>query len=478
MTRWLNTRFIFLLLLATAGCERGARVADLEPVPVVETSRYLPVIQAQFADAMQAVDESPGNPDVNAQLGRLLYTYDQFESAAVLFERAAALQPREFIWPYLSGRARAELGQTERAEQSLTRALALESRYAPINVHLAELYLKANQDAAARDAAERILEHAPERPEAHFILAKLAVRDGKFTQALARLQRVEQLSGRFAALHYQYSQTYRMLNQPDQADVHLRLYEQLREVTADIKDPVMGEVHALNQSVDYLVSQAKWHVANGRNEPGLALLERAVENNPQSLAAHVTLVGVYSSNRRFADADRHIAAASAIDENHPKLQYAIGVARMIEERRTEATRAFERALRADPQNVDAHVQIGVLLEQQRQPERAARRYERALDLKPAHRVAHWRLGRLKLNQNDATGALAHLTQIRSLVDPASPEILLDLARALALDEDYAQSIVVLEEAKAVAQRFRNQNAAQQASMLLNQYRNRRSDSTP
>ncbi|MFK8029868.1 MAG: tetratricopeptide repeat protein [Gammaproteobacteria bacterium] len=461
---------LVLVLGLLTSCGEHTNVAELPPVPEIDTSRYLPVIKEQFATAITQVEKFPGKAATNGQLGRLLYVYEQYESAAVLFDRAGALKPKEFEWPYLSGRAKAELGQTESAEASLRRALELRSDYGPINIQLAELFLKASRDDEARSAVERVLATEPERPEAHFILAKLANRSGQFEEALKHLQRVEELSGQFAALHYQYAQLYRALGDDKQADAYLARYEQYRETTAHVVDPVLSRVLDLSMSIDALVERAKRRVTQGDNRTALALLEQAVQNDPESLAAHVTLVGIYASNGRFKEADQHIASASAIDPNHPKLHYAIGVARLLEQRRTEATRAFERSLLIDSRNPDAHVQLGVLLEQQKQPAAAMKKYQRALSQTPNHRIAHWRIGQLLLAQNNATDALAHLQKIRDLVDPAAPEILLDLAKAYADNNRYQEAVVAVEESLNLAVRFNNPDTASLARGRLKHYK--------
>ncbi len=466
-------RYLLITLFflgALAGCGDRATLSELPPVPQVDTQRYLRVIQEQIDVAIGQVEKFPGKAATNGNLGKLLYTYEQYESASIMFDRAGLLETKEFRWPYLSGRAKAELGQTDAAEQSLLRALERRPDYGPINVQLAELYLKASRDEEARTAVERALISDPDRPEAHFILAKLAARNGEAEQTIKHLERVEQLSGNFGALHYLYSQAYRQLGDHEEADVHLASYEQFKDVTANVVDLVMGNVLEMNISVNQLVTRAKRLVVGGNNAAALKLLEQAVENDPDSLAAHVTLIGVYSSNQRFAEADQHIAAATAIDPDHSKLHYAIGVARMIEQRITEATRAFERSLSIDPRNADTNVQLGMLLEQQQREGEAISKYEMALSQAPVNRVAHWRLGRLLLNRGDASGSLKHLESIREQVDPATPEILLDLARAYAAETRVDEAIATLEQSMELAQRFDNVPATNKARGLIKTYR--------
>ncbi len=458
-----------LAAIGLLGCSDRAKLSELPSIPQIDTQRYLPVIQEQINNAFAEVEESPGKAAANAHLGSLMLTYEQYESAAVMFDRAGMLEPNEFRWSYLAGRAKAELGQTEAAEQSFRHALERRPDYAPVNIQLAELYLKASRDDEARVAAERVLMMDGSRPEAHFILAKLAARNGEAERTIEHLQRVESLSGPFGALHYQYSQAYRLLGNNDEADAHLARYEQLKDVTANVVDPVMGKVFEMNMSVNQLVSRAKRLVARGNNAAALELLEQAIENDPDSLAAHVTLIGVYSSNQRFAEADKHIAAATAIDPDHPKLHYAIGVARMIEQRVTEATRAFERSLRIDAGNADAYVQLGMLFESQKREDDAIARYRTALTITPMNRVAHWRLGRLLLSRGDTSGSLDHLERISAQVDPATPEILLDLARAYAGENRFVDALATLEKSQELARRFDNVAVSNNARLLKKQY---------
>src|SRR5437867_13001267 len=94
--------FIPICLLLFAG-GNPVRAQALPDLPRLSLDNFIPPIRERIR---KAYDEAARNPrDANAvgRLGMVLQTYEDYESAAICYERARRLAPDEFQWIYYLG---------------------------------------------------------------------------------------------------------------------------------------------------------------------------------------------------------------------------------------------------------------------------------------------------------------------------------------------------------------------------------------
>lgn len=94
--------------------------------------------------------------------------------------------------------------------------------------------------------------------------------------------------------------------------------------------------------------------------------------------------------------------------------------------RTQAIDAYERALRVDPQKVEALLNCGTLFYEDGNLEKASEYFRRALDLEPENSLAHFNLGSVLEDIGEAEAARQHLRQAVRL-DPNHPDAHYNLA---------------------------------------------------
>ncbi len=439
--------------IALTACDSGPPDSALPPIPEADIDRFAPAIRRQLDAASAALSAKPRDADANGRMAMLLHAYELSAGAAALYERAALLDAREFRWRYLLGRVLAEQGANDRAVAELDRARELDPDYPSARIQLAQLHLAAGRLDSSKQLIDALLADDPERPEASFMAAQIAARQGRHAEAIARYEKVRTLSGDFAALHYGLAQAHRQLGDADAADRHTRLFELFSGTTGRIDDPILGEVHALDISATELINRARARSARGDNDGALKLLLKALDHHPDSLPAHLTVVGLYATRGQFDKADEHLDRARTVDASHPQLHYNTGIARLAENRSYEAMEAFRRAVDAEPGNADAHTQLALVLEARGKTDDALEHFRRAIAIEPLHRQANWLLGRSLMNAGDVTGAIVHLEKLRGLKDPSAPGILRDLARALERDRQIAEAETVWREAFDLAGRF-------------------------
>jgi len=98
---------------------------------------------------------------------------------------------------------------------------------------------------------------------------------------------------------------------------------------------------------------------------------------------------IAAKTRPFAEA--RAEAQSRADEESADRWYELGCELELTSVE-EAQRAYERAIRLDPDHADAHINLGRLLHEQRAPALAEKHYRRALEIDSANALAAFDLG--------------------------------------------------------------------------------------
>ena len=99
----------------------------------------------------------------------------------------------------------------------------------------------------------------------------------------------------------------------------------------------------------------------GRTDAGIGALQRAVSIQPYFMEAQVKLADAYVKAGWEEDAMRQLERVVALDPHHsPRSAYNLGLLLARQKLNTRAIQAFERAVKADPDLLDAHIQLGSL----------------------------------------------------------------------------------------------------------------------
>ena len=136
---------------------------------------------------------------------------------------------------------------------------------------------------------------------------------------------------------------------------------------------------------------------------------RVLERDPKHTVARYNLALVLKRADRLDEAVEHLEGAIAV-EPRPELYYTLGVIRSLQGDPDRAIAALRKAIRAEPQYVDAHQALGAALRSKRDWRGAAASLERAIAIRPELWGAHYTLGQVLQQAGDVAGARRHLAE--------------------------------------------------------------------
>ena len=444
-------RSIKLVIVLAAGLFPPALPAQTPPdLPALNMANFFPVVREQVEKAFQAAQANPKSADASGALGMILDTYEQYDSAAICYQRARWLDPISFRWAYYLGWVQAASGKFGEAETTLREALRMNARYVPAKLRLAEALLAAGKWEECKSLYAALARDYPEFATAHYGLGRVHSAHRDDTAAVASFQRACELFPPFGAAHYALALAYRRVGAGDKVREHLKLYEQSRTSVPGVEDPLRSAVEDLNLGPMGHMRRGVTLEQAGKIAEAIAEQEKALEVDPKQVQVHINLIALYGRTDQFEKAEEHYRAAVGLNPNQAEAHYNYGVLLVRQGKSQEAAQAFQEVVRVNPFYAEAHHNLGFLLEQQGRLAEALQQYQEAIANRPNYRLAHFHIGRILVSQNQYDEAIQHFLRTLTPEDENTPRFLYALAATYARAGDREKALDYFRRARDAA----------------------------
>jgi len=431
------------LIFMTPVTSLAQSLPDL-PQPVFDN--FAPEIREQMRKAYAAAQARPRDAEAVGRLGMTLHTYEEYEGAAVCYERARRLAPEEFRWVYYLGIVQASLGKHGEAAAIFKEATGRRPDYLPAQIRLADSLLAAGQRIESQSVYEAVIRKNAAVAQAHYGLGRVKAASGEPAVAAAHFGKAIELFPEYGSAHYALGLALRNLGQVGKAQEHLALSQKHKLSRPRLEDPLLGAIAELNALGTEILKRGVMLESAGRIEESIAEHERAIEVNPQLTQAHINLIQLYGRAGQFEKAEKHYRDVVAINPNLADSHYNYGVLLAGQGRFAEAAQAFHRSLQINQFNAEAHHNYAVMIEREGRLDEAAGHYRRALENRPGHRQAHFHLGRILVNQGKLAEAIEHFHQTLTVEDEQTPRFTYALGATYVRAGEKQKGIQYLREA--------------------------------
>jgi tetratricopeptide (TPR) repeat protein/2-polyprenyl-3-methyl-5-hydroxy-6-metoxy-1,4-benzoquinol methylase len=240
-----------------------------------------------------------------------------------------------------------------------------------------------------------------------------------------------------------------MIDEGDALKKQGRISEAMARYDAAVKaDPQCAPAHLNRGNILF---------ASARFDEARSAYQLAIACDPQCVAAHLNLGNVNYRAGDFTQALQNYQATIGI-----RPQFAdgfIGMANALAGlgRAAEAIQSYRQALSINPHNAECHFNLGVVASIQQRPHEAASSLRRSIELRPDHAPAHRILGAVLSSLGDLDAAEASLRRACH-IDPASGELLSELAMLLQFRGKYPEAVLLLAHALESAPNWPNKVA--------------------
>jgi tetratricopeptide (TPR) repeat protein len=347
------TAFLFPLALALAADER------LSPVPEPDLATLEPSVREALvrvrtgfeASSREAeTDEELG--DVYGQLGAWYQVHGLNNEALVAYRNAVTLAPWRFEWQYLLAGVHEEHEQVDAAMEGYSRALEIDSAYAPALVRRARLHLaRGDTTSAVRDLEEaRLQDDSIPAVHAELGLARLA--DGEFSSAITAFERALELDPGAVALYSPLAQAHRGLGDADKAR---QLLSRHGERQAAMPDPVAMSVLSLSRSSEHYFQLGMARSEAGAYAEAAELIGLAIELRPDHSTYYRALGEQLYQAGNFSAARQALGQAAELEPDSRELFQNLGVIEFELGQFEAAAASFARAVELGSDSSDIRI---------------------------------------------------------------------------------------------------------------------------
>jgi tetratricopeptide (TPR) repeat protein len=378
----MNRRFVWpvaLLLALASGCHTS---------PQAKEQRFLRRGQAQMAknDYTRAVLEfrsaaqtMPNDPEPYYQLGLASLGAGDGNTAVQAFRKTLQLNPKHNgaqlkLAELMVASNRKDVVEQAEANLSAVLAAAPDNPEAMDAMAQAEIELGKTDDAAKR--LEATLEKFPARLSSAVALARLKLRDRNFSGAEGVLNNAVAAAPKSSQAALALAQLYVVMGQNDKAEAGFRKAIALDSQNAtallgvaalqmagkrsDEADRTYQQVAALQGNKQLRPIHAIFLYRSGKQDAGLAELEKLAQSDPDDRNTRTLLVSAYVDRKR---ADRALAVLSAAIKRNPKDSIALLQKSALDlqaGRIPLAEQQLKQVLHLEPNSAAAHYELAAV----------------------------------------------------------------------------------------------------------------------
>ncbi|MCI0604445.1 tetratricopeptide repeat protein [bacterium] len=353
------------------------------------------------------------------KLAMNLHVHDFKNEALLCYEKAAALNPSDFRWPYYRAMLLHDRG-SEEALKYFEQSLNLRPNHFAGRVRYGQALLDSNRLEQAGREFVKALEINTNSSHAYVGLARISLSQNQVKDCGSLLQKAIQVNPRHGEAYGLLSEVYRRMNQHQKASAQLLISQQLPKITP-LPDDL--EMALIAEGVS-----SYWHDLRGR-----AALEKG----------------------DYALAEQELKKAAAASKDFSR-QDTLGVAYLYQRKYAEAAAAHKKALELNPKSTASMNNLAAALYEMGQEQAAMDTIRRAIQNDPRIPYSYLHLARLNIRSgNRAAAVQAYRSGLEQL--PQNQDLAQQLAWFMATSSDASlrNGLEAVRLAEAVASRNPN-----------------------
>jgi tetratricopeptide (TPR) repeat protein len=421
----------------------------IPPVPTVSLDGLDADVRVAIAKARDEALAQPKSGQASGRFGMVLEAHTLHLQAALAFERAIRLDPKEFAWRYYLAIAEESAARPEQALAAVSDALRLRPDYTPAALRRGALLLKLGRFQESDAVLEPLLAQNPGSAETLYTLGRLKFAQGDFKAADDFYRRASEAYPTYGAAWFGRAEAGRRLGHNEESEKNFRLAESYKDRTPPSEDELLREVLKLAIGIESRLAEAKRLMDRRQFDEASRIYKEVLTGHPENPDCLVNLLYMaqFPNQSSPEEVEALYATASRVSPDVPLVYLYYGTALASQGKYDAAVAAIQKGISLKPDDGEAHAWLGDIFMRQNRPAQAIEHYRRALAVDPSFRPARLMLGQLLINTGRSREAIPVLVPALQRNDKVTPLFLMTLAQAYANTGEPAKAVEYLKQAR-------------------------------
>jgi tetratricopeptide (TPR) repeat protein len=438
-----GTASVILAALLELSCAKS-----VPPVPAVTVDGLDADVKSAILKSRAEAVAQPKSAQASGSLGMVLEAHTLYQPAALAYQRAVALDPKDFAWRYYLALCLEKTGQLDKALASVSEGLRIRPDYAPAILKRAELLLKLGRFPISAATLEPFLAKNPGSPLALYFLGRVKFAQQDFAAADDLYRRATVAWPAYGSAWFGLGETSKRLGRTTETEKDYQLAETHKDQYPPAGDPLYTQMMKLATGIENRLIEAKQLLNKREFDQSSRIYKDVLKQYPDNLDCLVNLLYIaqYPNQATPEEVEDLYQRARTQSPQLAEVYMYHGTALAAQNKYDAAVAELEKAIQLKPNNAETHAWLADVRERQHRPADAIEQYRIALQQQPDFRVARMELAKNLLYTGRSREAIPVLLPALQMEDQNTPIAMMFLVQAYVNLGDRATALKYLEQA--------------------------------
>jgi protein O-GlcNAc transferase len=417
------------------------------PIPNPSVDGFAADVKEAVLAAHKQAEAAPASGSASGHLGMVLQAHALNEPAALAYQRAIRLEPKEFAWRYYLALVLKQLSKPDQSLDAISAALRIRPDYAPALLLRADLLFDLGRFQESGASYETVRAGDPNSAAALYGLGRVNYAQQKTSAAEDFYRRACLAYPSYGAAYFGLATVERSLGRTEEAAKNFELAKRYADQRPPSEDTLLKDVAALSAGAYTQLEQSDKLIEKGDWDNAARVNHEVLARDPNNLSALMNLLYIARfSDKLDGEVEDLYSRAKKVNPQIPYIHNHYGAAMLRQGKFAAAVTALRKAIEMKPDYAEAHTWLGEALDRQGHSREAVEQFQSALAAEPSNRLAQVELARILLSLGRGREAIAPLTSALQVNDSRTSMVLVMLAEAYRSIGDQARTRQYLEQA--------------------------------
>jgi tetratricopeptide (TPR) repeat protein len=421
---------------------------SVPPVPALSVDGLDADVRTALLKARDQAVAQPKSGEASGNLGMVLEAHTLYQPAALAYQRAVQLDPKDFRWRYYLALCLEKNGQLDEGLASVSEGLRIRPDYMPAVIEKASLLLKLGRFSESAAVLQPFLAQNPSSAMALYLLGRVKFAQQDYAAADDLYRRATEAWPDFGSAWFGLGETSKRLGRTAESAQDYQLAESHKDQYPPSGDELSAQMMKLATGIENRLMRARKLLDRREFDQAAGIYKEVLKQYPDNFDCLVNLLYVsqFPHQATPEEVEELYQRARAVSPKVPEVYMYHGTALAAQGKFDDAVAELDKAIQLKPNDAMAHAWLADVRERQDRPADAIEQYRIAIQQQPDFRIARLELAKNLLYAGRSREAIPVLLPALQVEDQNTPIAMMFLVQAYVNLGDRATARKYLEQA--------------------------------